>query len=359
MYYYIISVQLIHTMAFYKYDKTLNPVNFSDISDENVSTKIKDLRNASECHKQIRKDIQNTIKPGMKILDVCDHIETGIVKYFGKNNLEAGIAFPTGVSINNMAAHDSAVPGDTRIIKKGDVIKIDIGTHINGNIIDSAYTHTFDTKYDNLVNATRDATWNAIKNAGSDVLLSELSTVIHETIESYEIELNGKKIPIHSISGLGGHNILPYTIHAGKLIMCNNKSVIPTMKDVRMSSGECFAIETFASTGTGYIKHSDVPVTHYMLNTANTSRQDFTFKSTKQVYNWIKSKRGTLPFCTRWIEKDLGNSYKMGLAELVKKNIVTSYPGLEDVKGTYTSQLEHTIYLHDKGKEVISSSDDY
>jgi methionyl aminopeptidase len=39
--------------------------------------------------------------------------------------------------------------------------------------------------------------------------------------------------------------------------------------------------------------------------------------------------------------------------------VVDSYPPLCDIKGSYTAQYEHTIYLHPTRKEVLSRGDDY
>ena len=49
-----------------------------------------------------------------------------------ENGLKAGLAFPTGVSINHCAAHYTPNAGDTTVFKYEDVMKLDFGTHING-----------------------------------------------------------------------------------------------------------------------------------------------------------------------------------------------------------------------------------
>jgi len=51
----------------------------------------------------------------------------------GLDHSEAGIAFPTGVSLNHCAAHFTPNPGDENLVlTEDDVIKIDIGTHVHG-----------------------------------------------------------------------------------------------------------------------------------------------------------------------------------------------------------------------------------
>lgn len=52
-----------------------------------------------------------------------------------ENGLESGLAFPTGCSLNNCAAHYTPNAGDTTVLQYDDVCKIDFGTHVNGNHI--------------------------------------------------------------------------------------------------------------------------------------------------------------------------------------------------------------------------------
>ena len=142
---------------------------------KDIPVSIYDLRKAAECHKIVRKNIQNYIKPGIKIFDICEKIENDIVNIFGKNNLDAGIAFPTGISLNNTICHDTANPNDERILKKDDICKVDFGTHVNGYIIDSAFSVAFNHEYEPLLEAAKESMWAGIKMTGPDVLINEIS----------------------------------------------------------------------------------------------------------------------------------------------------------------------------------------
>ena len=77
-------------------------------------------------------------------------------------------------------------------------------------------TVAFNPIYDNLLMSVKDATNTGVKEAGIDARLGEIGAVIEEVIRSYEIELDGKVIPIKPIKNLNGHNIGPYQIHYGK-----------------------------------------------------------------------------------------------------------------------------------------------
>jgi methionyl aminopeptidase len=314
---------------------------------------LSDLRKSAEIHKQVRKYAQSIMKPGVDLLDFCNKLENKNKELSNSTDYGQGIGFPTGVSINNCAAHFTPTIGDKIQVKKDDVIKIDFGTHINGRIIDSAFTQTFNPKYDKLLEAVKDATNTGIKEAGIDVELGYLGEKIQEVMESYEIELDGETYPIKSVRNLGGHNIEPYKIHGGKFVPC-----IKTDDNTRMEEGEVFAIETFGTTGSGIVKEYE-PTSHFMKND-KLPNYNLKLKSSKKLFGYINKKFNTLPFCDKWLQQDKAGCYhKLALEELCNQKIITKYPPLYDVKGSYVAQFEHTIILKPSGKEVLSRGEDY
>ena len=75
--------------------------------------------------------------------------------------------FFTGCSLNHCAAHFTPNAGDKTVLKYDDVMKIDFGTHINGRIVDCAFTVAPNkAKYENLLMSVKDATNTGIKFAG-------------------------------------------------------------------------------------------------------------------------------------------------------------------------------------------------
>jgi len=205
-----------------------------------------EVRQCAEVHREVRKYISDWVKPGMKLIDVCETLENSVRQLIEERGLEAGIAFPTGCSQNHIAAHWTPNGGDTTVIDKDDVIKFDFGTQINGRIIDCAFTKTFNDKYDPLLDAVREATECGIRESGIDVRLCDIGEAIEEVMESHEIELNGKTYQVKCCRNLNGHSIAPYQIHAGKSV-----PIVRGGETTRMEEGEFYAIETFGSTGKG------------------------------------------------------------------------------------------------------------
>uniref|UniRef100_A0A8C4WVC3 Peptidase M24 domain-containing protein n=1 Tax=Eptatretus burgeri TaxID=7764 RepID=A0A8C4WVC3_EPTBU len=122
-----------------------------------------DFRQAAEVHRQVRKHVMSFIKPGLTMIDICERLEACSRALIKENGFKAGLAFPTGCSLNNCAAHYTPNAGDSTVLQYDDVCKIDFGTHINGRIIDCAFTVTFNPKYDKLLEAVKDATNTGIK----------------------------------------------------------------------------------------------------------------------------------------------------------------------------------------------------
>ncbi|EMC97320.1 hypothetical protein BAUCODRAFT_447868 [Baudoinia panamericana UAMH 10762] len=320
-----------------------------------------DYRQAAEVHKQVRQYAQKAIKPGMTLTEIAELIEDGTRHLTGHmgleegDNLIAGVAFPTGLNLNHIAAHYSPNAGNKTVLKQEDVMKVDIGVHVNGRIVDSAFTMAFEPQYDNLLTAVREATNTGLREAGIDARLGEIGAAIQETMESYECEINGTTYPIKSIRNLNGHTIANYSIHGGSA----GKSV-PIVKgggNERMEEGETYAIETFGSTGKGYVR-DDLETSHY-AKIADAPKVALRVASAKTLLRSIEKNFGTLPFCRRYLDRLGHDKYLLGLNNLVQSGVVQDYPPLVDVKGSYTAQFEHTILLRPNVKEIISRGDDY
>ncbi|CAG8662209.1 12226_t:CDS:10 [Cetraspora pellucida] len=337
-----------------------------------------DLRRAAEVHRQVRKYAQKAIKPGMTMIEICEMIENGTRTLVEENGLEAGIGFPTGCSLNNCAAHYTPNSGDPTVLQYDDVCKIDFGTHVNGRIVDCAFTLTFNPVYDPLKAAVKDATNTGVREAGIDVRLNDIGAAIQEVMESYEVEINQKTYQalktfiniyeVKPIRNLNGHSILPYQIHAGKSVpivkgsatgikMEASTKSLRGLSFIKAKEGEYFAIETFGSTGKGYVRE-DGECSHYAKR-HDVDQVTLRIKKAKSLLNSITKHFGTLPFCRRYLDRVGETKYALALKHLVDSNVVESYPPLVDIKGSYTAQFEHTIILRPTCKEVVSRGDDY
>ncbi|KAF2184316.1 methionine aminopeptidase 2-like protein [Zopfia rhizophila CBS 207.26] len=317
-----------------------------------------DYRRGAEAHRQVRQWAQKWIKPGMTLTEIAEGIEDSVRALTGHQGLEegdaikGGMGFPTGLSINHCAAHYTPNAGNKMVLQKEDVMKVDFGVHINGRIVDSAFTMTFDPVYDNLVAAVKDATNTGVREAGIDVRMCDIGAAIQEVMESYEVEIKGQTLPVKCIRNLNGHSIGRYSIHGGKTV-----PIVKGGDQTKMEEGETFAIETFGSTGKGYVR-DDMETSHYAKRD-DAPKVALRVSSAKTLLNSITKNFGTLPFCRRYLDRLGHDKYLLGLNNLVSAGIVEAYPPLCDIKGSYTAQSEHTFILRPTVKEVISRGEDY
>ena len=327
------------------------PINDEYPHEDNI---IKSLEYAGSIHKEVRRQLQPYLKPGIKLVDIAKNIEVATMKISNKDkSIYGGIGFPALLSLNNCAAHFHPNSKDTTVLKESDVLKIDFGTEANGWIIDSAYTISFDPIYDPLLEAVKEATYNGIKTARIDADICEWGLANKEIMESYEITLDGITIPIKAITNLGGHNIKKGIIHGGMFLPCADMR--NRMGDNYRFTEGVYAIETFGSTGSHTVKEVGD-------NTLYRWNPDFNAKiptNCKQVANVIKSNFSTLPFTNRYVEMFNINNWEPQLNTMVKERVLHGYPPLCADDGAYTAQYEHTIHIGDKKTTVFSKGMDY
>ncbi len=73
---------------------------------------------------QVRQYIRTIAKPGIGMTDLCERLENCVRQLISENGLEAGIAFPTGCSLNYVAAHWTPNANDTSVLQYNDVMKL-------------------------------------------------------------------------------------------------------------------------------------------------------------------------------------------------------------------------------------------
>ena len=316
---------------------------------------------AGEIHRNVRDYIIPHLTPGIKYVDIVKIIENKIVEEIDKLNkfnespqINNGIAFPTGISVNNIAAHFTPSYKEASVLKFSDVMKIDYGVHIDGCIVDSAFTINLNEEYSEILKASREAVNEVIKNMGVDSRFGDLSAISQEIVESYEYK--GK--PLKVIDNLAGHNILPWKIHGGQLLF-GKPQHNSDYDDLKIDDGEVMAIEIFVSNGNGTTQLGMNPLnySHYMLKPEVERIPLFTTKKTNEISRIIKKHFKTLPFCPRFID-NINKShthYLPNLQELFSNGYINSYPPLlETDKNSKIAQFEHSVFIGEDKKIVLS-----
>ncbi len=285
---------------------------------------------AGKIAKEAREEAARMAKPGVSLLELGETIEK-LIKSKGGD-----MAFPINLSLNDFAAHYTPKHNDEIVLKDTDVLKIDIGVHIDGYVADTAETVQFGGN-EKLVEASREALTAALDMIKPGVKIEDISTKIEEVITSC-----GYK----PVENLTGHALEQYVIHAHPSIP-NIKTASPKV----LEEDQVVAIEPFASAGAGHVNDTSEILIFSLENARPVRNPD-----AKKIINFVQRYRG-LPFAERWllsqdaVDYGLPNSLfkiRMALRELVQNNVLATYPPLRDAKGGLVSQSEHTVIVKDE-----------
>jgi len=259
------------------------------------------------------------IAPGMSVLELAEKIEKSIES---KGGLPA---FPANISCNEYAAHDTAAVGDTRKIGEKDVVKIDIGAHVDGYISDRAITFDLSGENGKLLEASEKALNNAVSIVKAGVNVEKIGEEIEKTIRSYGFR---------PVENLTGHSLGKYLLHSGVEI----PNFSARGKGAILEEGDVIAIEPFATKGIGIVvetQRTEIFSAVFELPTRNVAARNM-FKEIKEKYH-------ELPFAERWV----ANSFerKVALRDLIKNGSIHSYPVLKEKSNGLVSQFEHTVIV--------------
>jgi len=279
-------------------------------------------KNAGKIAREVIEYAKSIIKKDMLLLEIADKIEDKIIELGGKP------AFPTNLSINEIAAHYTPMHNDET--KASGLLKVDLGVAIEGCVADVAFSLDLEGSEENknLILASEEALKSAINEIGKGVELFKIGKKIQETIEAR------KYTPIVNLCG---HEIREYNLHAGlTLPNYNNNSTIKINEGV-------FAIEPFATNGEGKVidgGHSGI----YKTISEKTPRD----ANARKVLKFIEEEYRTLPFCSRWLVKKFGAGALISLSFLEKDGIIYQFPQLVERGRGKVAQTENTVLISDK-----------
>ncbi|MCI4336318.1 MAG: type II methionyl aminopeptidase [Thermoplasmata archaeon] len=260
--------------------------------------------------------------PGASMRELADLIEESI------RAAGAQPAFPANLSRNVEAAHFTPAVGDTLTLAEGDLLKVDVGAHVDGAVADTATTVEVGggRRFENLRLAAREGVEAGIRVVQAGVDVNEIGRAVESVIHARGLK---------PIRDLCGHSIERYVLHAGKSI-----PNVTGMSHERLEEGEVIAIEPFATNGAGSIENGEF---------GNIQRFRRDPGPTEPVLQALYRRFQTLPFSARWATSDADTAaLKRGRRHL------QSYPVFVERGGGFVAQAEHTVLVTADGAEVLT-----
>lgn len=285
--------------------------------------------NFLECYQQagkiaseVRENARKKYHIGSTLFQICESIESEV------RTRGAAPAFPVNVSLNDIAAHYTAEPNDQIVLNDADVLKIDIGVHVQGYIADTAVTICYNPKYETLVKSAEIALSEAVRIAKSSTKASDIGKVIESSIS---------KQGFKPIQNLSGHSLEQYTIHAGRSI----PNIWTIGSSFNLVSNQAYAIEPFVTTkeGQGVVYEGKIR-NIFGITSRKPTKDKEVDEFLEDIWNTFK----TLPFALRWmLDKYEEKKARQFIEVLLKKKNIHAYPILVEGNGKMVAQAEHTL----------------
>jgi len=274
-----------------------------------------------------------------------------VSKIFKKDKeMKKGIAFPVSLSINNCINHFSPLPNEGDVqLKDGDMVKIDLGTHLDGFI--AVVAHTL------VVGAS--AT-NKVKGRQADVILaahyaSEAALGFFKNdVENYSITEATNKIAdlyeVKPVEAMISYQLQKDKIDGDKLVHQNPSA--GSKKDAdkcKFENHEVYGMDVVMTTGKGVGRDVDAKVTIYKKT---DEVYNLKLKCSKEFFRKVNKDFGLMPFNLRHFE-DIKKA-RMGVMECVTHKLVNPYPVLYEKTGELVAQFKYTVIVMPNGPSKIT-----
>ncbi|KAK2885569.1 hypothetical protein Q8A67_016406 [Cirrhinus molitorella] len=324
------------------------------IADDLVVTKYK---MGADIANQALKVLIEAAKPGVSVLSLCEKGDAFITAETGKvfkkeKEMKKGIAFPTCVSVNNCVCHFSPLKSDPDYtLKDGDLVKIDLGVHVDGFISNIAHSL--------VVGATKDA---PVTGRKADVikaahLCAEAALrLVKPGNQNSQVTEAWNKIAqsfkCMAIEGMLSHQLKQHVIDGEKTIIQN-----PTdqqRKDhekAEFEVHEVYAVDVLISTGEGKARDSGQRTTVYKRDPSK--QYGLKMKTSRVFFSEVERRFDAMPFTLRAFEDE--SKARLGVVECAKHELLQPFSVLHEKEGEYVAQFKFTVLLMANGPLRITT----
>ncbi|KAI0215843.1 Proliferation-associated protein 2G4 [Lamellibrachia satsuma] len=324
------------------------------IANDLVVTKYK---MAADMVNAILKETVGRCKAGEKVAEICEFADKQLIEQTGKvfkkeKDLKKGIAFPTCVSINNCICHFSPLKSDPDIVvKDGDLVKIDMGAHVDGYAAVAAHTFVVGASSDNKVTgrkadvimAAHMAAEAALRLVKPSIGNFEVTDSIQKACESYKCK---------PIEGMLSHQLKQHVIDGEKSIIQNPTELQRREHEkCEFEVHEVYAIDILVSTGAD-AKGRECDTRTTIYKRTQDTIYNLKMKASRQFYSEVEKRFGCMPFTLRAFEDE--KKAKMGVVECVKHELLDPFAVLWEREGELVAQFKFTMLLMPNGPMKIT-----
>jgi len=311
---------------------------------------------ASEITNRILKELVDKCAPSSSVIELCTLGDTRLNEetskvFKQKKDLKKGTAFPTCISVNNCICHFSPLKSDPDyVVKDGDLVKIDLGCHIDGFIAVAAHTFVVGATKDKKVTGRKaDAVLAAYHATEAALRLLKPGSTNYQVTEA--IDKISESYKCKPVEGM-----LSYQLE--KDIIDGSKRIIQNPTELQKKEGcekcefavhEVYALDVLVSTGEGKPKESEVRTTVY-------KRKDIIYqlkmKTSRAFFSEAEKKFALMPFTLRAFEDE--KKARLGVIECAKHDLMEPYPVYFEKDSEFVAEFKYTVLIMPNGTMKIT-----
>merc|ERR1712025_853703 len=310
---------------------------------------------AAEITNKVLKELVSACTASASVREVCMLGDRRLTEETGKafkkdKKITKGIAFPTCVSVNNCICHFSPLVSETDVIlADGDMVKIDMGAHIDGFIAVVAHSLVVGSSASNPVTGKKadallaahlcsEAALRLVKPGNETYEITETVTKIAEAFDCKPVE------------GMLSHQLEQNRIDGEKtIIQAPSEAQRKEHEKFDFSVHEVYAVDVLISSGEGLGREKDAKITIYKKTDESYMLK---MKTSREFYSKVGKQFGTMPFNIRNMEDE--KKARMGVVECVNKKLIEPFQVLFDKEGCYVAQYKFTVLLMPNGPHKIT-----
>jgi len=329
----------------------------TESSDESEPTIAQDIvvtkyNMAAEIINGILKELVAKCQVGQSVGELCDYGDQQLGeranKVFRKEKeMKKGIAFPTCISINNCICHFSPLRSEPDVkLVDGDVVKIDLGVHIDGFIAVGAHTHVVGASKENKVTGRKADAIIAAHNC-LEAAIRMLRPGQHKNMDVTDvIQKIAESFHCKPVENMVSHELKKNKIDGPKVIIQNpgEKQRQETEK-CDFEQYEVYGIDVLISTGEGKGREVDSRTTVFKRN--DDIVYQLKMKTSRTFFSETERRYGNMPFSLRSCEEE--KKAKMGVLECERHNLMKPYQVLFERDGEFVTQFKATVLVMPSG----------
>ena len=202
------------------------------------------MRQAAKIVATVLKEISEMVEPGMTTADLDAYAEKRIREMGATPSFKGYHGFPASIcsSINNEVVH--GIPSSKKVIRSGDVLKVDTGAYYNGFHGDSCITLAIaqvTLEADTLIRVAEETLYKGIEQVKEGAYLLDIAGAIEDHVKA-----NGLSV----VEDFTGHGV-GRNLHEEPSVFNYRTRQLP---NVKLRAGMTLAIEPILNAGSKFTR---------------------------------------------------------------------------------------------------------